>query len=129
MATSFHAGRYSQTDRYAVPYNGEEVYLHWANRDQYYVKSGEYFSSYRFKSQDITVNFDLRDVDVEKDNIQGAKRFFIPISAETDYKPDRMRFAFPLNTVLLLMQKRNGGVVIINKTKLLMMPNRRSLHA
>ena len=36
--------RYSQTDRYAVPYNGEEVYLHWANRDQYYVKSGAYFS-------------------------------------------------------------------------------------
>ena len=32
--------RYSQIDRYAVPYNGEEVYLHWANRDQYYVKSG-----------------------------------------------------------------------------------------
>ena len=35
--------RYSQTERYAVPYNGEEVYLHWANRDQYYVKSGEPF--------------------------------------------------------------------------------------
>ena len=26
---------------YAVPYNGEEVLLHWANKDQYYVKSGE----------------------------------------------------------------------------------------
>ena len=26
--------RYSQTERYAVPYNGEEIYLHWANRDQ-----------------------------------------------------------------------------------------------
>ena len=36
--------RYSQTERYAIPYNGEEVYLHWTNRDQYYVKSGEYFS-------------------------------------------------------------------------------------
>lgn len=47
--------RYSQTERYAVPYNGEEVYLHWANRDQYYVKSGEHFSTYRFKCQGITV--------------------------------------------------------------------------
>ena len=87
--------RYSQTDRYAVPYNGEEVYLHWANRDQYYVKSGAYFSTYRFKSQDTTVTFDLRDVDVEKDNIQGTKRFFIPISAETDYKPESNEVCIP----------------------------------
>ena len=80
--------RYSQTERYAVPYNGEEVYLHWANRDQYYVKSGEHFSNYRFKFQGITVIFDLRDVDVEKDNVQGAKRFFIPLSAETKYNSE-----------------------------------------
>ena len=88
--------RYSQTERYAVPYNGEEVYLHWANRDQYYVKSDEHFSAYRFKSQGITVIFDLRDVDVEKDNVQGAKRFFIPLPAETIYKPkdDEVRIPF-----------------------------------
>ena len=35
--------RYSQTERYTVPYNGEEVYLHWANRDQYYVKRRRVF--------------------------------------------------------------------------------------
>jgi adenine-specific DNA-methyltransferase len=28
-----------RADTYAVPYEGEEVLLHWANRDQYYVKS------------------------------------------------------------------------------------------
>lgn len=94
--------RYSQTERYAVPYNGEEVYLHWANRDQYYVKSGEHFSNYRFKSQGTTVIFDLRDVDIEKDNVQGAKRFFMPISGETTYSPetDEIRIPFeyrPLN--------------------------------
>ena len=87
--------RYSQTERYAVPYNGEEVYLHWANRDQYYVKSGEYFSTYRFKSQDITVTFDLRDVDVEKDNVQGAKRFFIPLFAETNYNAEADEVCIP----------------------------------
>lgn len=26
--------RYSRKHRYAIPYNGEEVYLHWANADQ-----------------------------------------------------------------------------------------------
>ena len=39
--------------------------------------------------------FDLRDVDVEKDNIQGAKRFFIPISVETDYKPESNEVCIP----------------------------------
>ena len=87
--------RYSQTERYAVPYNGEEVYLHWANRDQYYIKSGEHFPTYRFKSQDITVTFDLYDIDVEKDNIQGVKRFFIPLSAETDYRPESKEVCVP----------------------------------
>lgn len=80
--------RYSQTERYTVPYNGEEVYLHWANRDQYYVKSGEHFSDYRFKSHDTTVTFDLRDVDIEKDNVKGDKRFFIPLSAKTKYNSE-----------------------------------------
>jgi adenine-specific DNA-methyltransferase len=33
---------------FAIPYNGEEVKLHWANADQYYVKSAEYFSNFSF---------------------------------------------------------------------------------
>ena len=33
---------------FAVPYNGEEVKLHWANADQYYIKSAEYFSNFTF---------------------------------------------------------------------------------
>ncbi|EMI18479.1 DNA methylase N-4/N-6 domain protein [Rhodopirellula maiorica SM1] len=31
---------------YAIPYNGEEVKLHWANADQYYIKTAEHFSNY-----------------------------------------------------------------------------------
>ena len=33
---------------YSVPYDGREVYLHWANKDQYYIKSGEYLSNFSF---------------------------------------------------------------------------------
>jgi adenine-specific DNA-methyltransferase len=33
---------------FAVPYNGEDVKLHWANADQYYIKSAEYFSNFTF---------------------------------------------------------------------------------
>ena len=87
--------RYSQTERYAVPYNGEEVHLHWANRDQYYVKSGEHFSDYRFKSQRTTVIFDLQKVDIEKDNVKGAKRFFIPLTAETENNTESDEVCIP----------------------------------
>ena len=34
---------------YAIPYEGEEVTLHWANKDQYYVKTSEYLSDYAFR--------------------------------------------------------------------------------
>jgi len=33
---------------FAVPYHGEEVKLHWANADQYYIKTTEFFSNFSF---------------------------------------------------------------------------------
>ncbi len=33
---------------YAVPYSGEEVMLHWANKDQYYIKSSKDLKDYTF---------------------------------------------------------------------------------
>ena len=98
--------RYSQTERYAIPYNGEEIYLHWANREQYYVKSGDLFSTYRFKSLGITVTFDLHNVDIEKDNVQGTKRFFIPLSAETIYSPETAEISIPFEYRLLTDEEK-----------------------
>jgi adenine-specific DNA-methyltransferase len=34
---------------YAIPYEGEEVKLHWANADQYYIKTSEYLRDYAFR--------------------------------------------------------------------------------
>jgi len=34
---------------YAIPYEGEEVKLHWANSDQYYIKTSEYLRDYTFR--------------------------------------------------------------------------------
>ncbi|MGB5082451.1 MAG: DNA methyltransferase, partial [Burkholderiales bacterium] len=70
--------RYSRRDKYAIPYNGEEVHLHWANADQYYIKTGENFTDYSYKHGGWTVRFKLRNADVEQNNVKGAKRFFIP---------------------------------------------------
>ncbi|MBO8044589.1 site-specific DNA-methyltransferase, partial [Pseudomonas aeruginosa] len=43
--------------------------LYWANKDQYYTKSGENFSNYRFKLDDgRSVHFRLSAADTAKDN-------------------------------------------------------------
>ena len=34
---------------YAIPYEGEEVKLYWANHDQYYIKTSEYLRDYAFR--------------------------------------------------------------------------------
>lgn len=53
---------------YAIPYEGEEVKLHWANADQYYIKSSERLRDYAFRLQPenaknpLRVHFRLTDV-------------------------------------------------------------------
>ena len=56
-------------DVYAIPYEGEEVKLHWANHDQYYIKTSEYLKNYAFKLSDgKKVNFVLREASTEQNN-------------------------------------------------------------
>jgi adenine-specific DNA-methyltransferase len=79
--------RYSKDNKYAIPYNGEEVYLYWANNDQYYIKTAENFRNYSFKAGSLKVDFEItsEEVDVEKNNIKDAeKKFFIFYDAEYD---------------------------------------------
>ena len=65
----FISQRRYKGDTYAIPYAGEEVMLHWANKDQYYIKSGENFSNYSFKLTDgRLVHFRLIAADTAKDN-------------------------------------------------------------
>jgi adenine-specific DNA-methyltransferase len=78
--------RYSKRQRYAIPYNGEEVYLYWANNDQYYVKTAEHFQDYTFTSHGVTVHFKLQAATVEQNNVKGDKRFFLPRAKETEWK-------------------------------------------
>ena len=78
--------RYSRSRRYAIPYNGEEVHLHWANSDQYYVKSDEYFRNYDWKAPNgVMVHFRLRNADVEQNNVDRGQRFFLPRVAEAEW--------------------------------------------
>ncbi len=88
--------RYSGGDgpAYLIPYDGEEVKLHWANADQYYVKTTENYASYVFVvgDDDRRVRFEIAGADNEKDNVKEAagrqRRFLLagtaPVSVEGD---------------------------------------------
>lgn len=65
----FISQRRYKDDVYAIPYQGEEVKLHWANYDQYYIKTTEYFSNYSFKLENgKTVTFRLVEASTEQSN-------------------------------------------------------------
>jgi adenine-specific DNA-methyltransferase len=64
---------------YAIPYEGEEVTLHWANKDQYYIKTSEYLRDYciRLRPDDaahpMRVHFRLTDAaEGEHGNVKAA---------------------------------------------------------
>lgn len=90
---------------YAIPYEGEEVYLHWANKDQYYIKTSENLKNYTFKLDDgRKVTFRILEADTEKDNKKAAddkdRRFILNADSITqsddgqilvmgfEYRPD-----------------------------------------
>ena len=88
--------RYSRSQRYAIPYNGEEVYLHWANSDQYYVKTDEHFRNYDWKAPNgVTVRFRLKSAEMERNNVKVDRRFFIPHVSGTEWDTDGTAITIP----------------------------------
>lgn len=85
----FLSRRVYKDGTYAIPYQGEEVVLHWANKDQYYIKSSETLRDYTFRlspnegiSDDpLRVHFKLVDAEAgAKDNNKESdesKRVFV----------------------------------------------------
>ena len=83
----FLAKRVYKPGVYAIPYEGEEVTLHWANKDQYYIKTSEYLRDYAFRlrphdeTNPMRVHFRLADAaQGEHDNVEsteGKDRVFI----------------------------------------------------
>jgi adenine-specific DNA-methyltransferase len=109
----FISQRRYKGDTYAVPYAGEEVVLHWANKDQYYTKSGENFSNYAFKLEDgRTVRCRLISADTAKDNRKDndKERRFVLIEPYTRTQVDEEGDEFEEN--LIPIEEINGELVL-----------------
>jgi hypothetical protein len=101
--------RYSKRQKYTIPYNGEEVYLHWANADQYYVKTGEHFFDYGYKAGgDASVRFKVVAADVEQNNVKGDKRYFIPRLEEAAFDEEALTLTVPFEWRPLTGSEQKG---------------------
>lgn len=74
---------------FAIPYNGEEVKLHWANADQYYIKTTEYFSNFTVNLSDaikglreLKKRSEVQEIDLDENSIpEGLKLHFQIVDA------------------------------------------------
>ena len=71
-----------------MPYSGEEVKLHWANHDQYYIKTSENFKDYTFNIEDnFNVTFILTDAEIERDNNKSDdKKVYVLAEPSEEYE-------------------------------------------
>lgn len=82
---------------YAIPYEGEEVKLYWANQDQYYIKTSENFKDYTFVFDGFTVHFRLVDATTEQNNnkeSKDSKRTFMLFTEDEENYPGIKRFEY-----------------------------------
>lgn len=82
---------------YAIPYEGEEVKLYWANQDQYYIKTSENFKDYTFTAGDYTVHFLLVDATTEQNNNKedkNKKREFMLFTEDEEKYPGVKTFEY-----------------------------------
>lgn len=67
--------RYSKENKYIIPYNGEEVLLYWANFDQYYIKTADYYSNYAFREGPYKVWFKYKMGEITNSVFSTEKKY------------------------------------------------------
>lgn len=92
---------------YAIPYEGEEVKLYWANQDQYYIKTSENFKDYTFTADEYTIHFRLVDVTTEQNNNKEDdknKRTFMLFTENEETHPGLKRYEYNADTKELFIR-------------------------
>lgn len=90
-------------ERYAIPYNGEETLLHWANRGQHYVKNAEVFRDYAFRvegdllADPCRVRFVLSSASVSPGDTKGDIRYFFPLADGVVWDATNRTLRFPFH--------------------------------
>ena len=93
---------------YAIPYNGEEVKLHWANADQYYIKTAEYFTNFTF---DLRLAVKKQE-DLNDRNKKGNKQMDLLTFTEATTSPLKVNFR-----IIEAAEGEHGNIKAGNSTK------------
>ena len=104
----FTKRRYGGKDKYVIPYNGEEVMLHWANKDQYYIKTGEYFANYEFKAGSWRVRFVLTHAEIDPNSVKGDMRYFVLADQEPEIDNKKKELWIFFNFRALTVEEEKG---------------------
>lgn len=75
--------RYGANEKYTIPYNGEEILLHWANNDQYYIKSTESFKKFSFRIPGLKISFRVKEAEEENGNGKSENDQFFFVSKKS----------------------------------------------
>jgi len=87
--------RHSTKAKYSIPYSGEEVVLHWANKDQYYIKSSEDLKDYAFSLEDgKQIHFKLTRMDAVQNNNKAVRIFTLDEEEEIQATDDLLVIPF-----------------------------------
>lgn len=107
--------RQSSRQKYSVPYQGEEVLLHWANRDQYYVKTGRKLKrlAVRDPAERFTLEFTVVESSEPQNNVVGENTYFQLYRGDEpiawDLEAGVLRVQFELHGISSSEEKERGG--------------------
>lgn len=101
--------RLGMPETYAIPYNGEALTFYWANKEQYYVKSSEFFSKYRFQAGEMAVQFRIVMAQTEKGNTKAhQKKYFLPAVPAFRHEPGQLSFFFEYRALNVAERQQFG---------------------
>ncbi|RMF59809.1 MAG: site-specific DNA-methyltransferase [Calditrichaeota bacterium] len=114
----FHEGefiplhRFGKQQHYIIPYNGEEIYFYWVNRNQYYIKSSPIFYTYRFVFNSMEVQFLITEAETSIGNTKASeRRLFFPAVPSWEITDERIQFFFEYRAPLSREKKVDGKKV------------------
>ncbi|MFX0072474.1 MAG: DNA methyltransferase, partial [Candidatus Hermodarchaeota archaeon] len=84
----FPKRKWSSKEKYFIPYNGEETILLWPNKNQYYIKTTEFFKEYIVRIKSLNVKFKVVDVEEEVGNVLTSNKKYFVLSRENPYELD-----------------------------------------
>lgn len=94
-------------EEYLIPYSGEEVLLHWATKDMYFVKTSDIYKKLSFqldllKNNKIDIECRLLSSDIQKNNTKSTGKYYFCLNEEVPFEFKEQKQDNKSNYLLIL---------------------------